>query len=598
MKQKLIKMYKKKAEHIKAYREIYQINGSDAIINKQNFHISYPNIDDRIPDDISTTERAKVEILTTSGSTSGQPSNIPVFERDILYLENYYMNLGKISNGVIPHDYRYINMFPISGSTTGRMSELIVPEEFRLGRTNTDPKATAELLHKNKNLGVPIIIAGLPILHLTLLDYLKDNNETVLLDFIKRNVICLSGGESPTIEEKLRLMSEYKDIVSVYGSTESGPRLGFSTDANLIIDIALTIDEFLKDLGINATHNKPLSFFYDKYLHEFEVISEQSNDNLEDNSYGIESYQNNQNNQNNKNNKKVFVQGKLVNTPLIQQCELKIRWDQDDYSQLVNPNELINLLRKHSMTINSKLCDYDNQYGLHLNEMFAELIGSDTKFKNLLKYFGMLLLFGRNGIIYGGANLDNKFVELVCNQLKNGSHGPQINSIAIHRSDKSDKFDQSTGRPSQRSQISFSDQINQLNGLNDDTYDAASTTAVKSIRSVNIYGGNQEGINTNNYSGLRLDILVEVNDKFNKSDIPSIKKEIIRLMKQQHHDFEAILDYYEHNNAIVEVEKNIVLWFYNEGRGPISHRYKQTHKRNYILKKVDKNQLNEFVAKY
>ncbi|MEZ4815325.1 MAG: hypothetical protein R3A80_09000, partial [Bdellovibrionota bacterium] len=110
----MLRFYQEKALRIHAYRDVYKTHGTGAIINKQNFHVKYSNIYDRIPDNIPETIKAQIEVLNTSGSSSGKTSSIPIIPQDITHMLNYYKNLSIISEEVIPHKYGYINMFPIT----------------------------------------------------------------------------------------------------------------------------------------------------------------------------------------------------------------------------------------------------------------------------------------------------------------------------------------------------------------------------------------------------------------------------------------------------------------------------------------------------
>ena len=130
---------------------------------------------------------------------------------------NYYINLAKVAgDDIMPHYYKYVNMFPESDSSTGRFSELLVPESYRLQRSNADPKLTLDIIIRALDIGecryhseyMPLIIGGLPILHLMFMKELE-NSEDNVRNYVKNHGICLYGGESPTIQERLELYSVY-----------------------------------------------------------------------------------------------------------------------------------------------------------------------------------------------------------------------------------------------------------------------------------------------------------------------------------------------------------------------------------------------------
>src|SRR5919205_1063406 len=94
LKRKVIDSHQKQALSVPAYQKLHD-GSTFPIIDKQNFHIGFPNYKDRIP--VSSSDDFMV--LKTSGSTSGFPSEIPISQRDIMDLRNYYQNLAIISNG-------------------------------------------------------------------------------------------------------------------------------------------------------------------------------------------------------------------------------------------------------------------------------------------------------------------------------------------------------------------------------------------------------------------------------------------------------------------------------------------------------------------
>jgi hypothetical protein len=511
----------KQSKSIKAYREIYKdvpnlkFNNLPTI-TKQNFHLSYPNITDRMPDG---TDMTNLHIVKTSGSTSGKPSEIPLSENDILFVKNYYRLFGHLAKELMPLEYKYINMFPTSNSSTGVLSEQIVPNEFRLGRSNADPAATCKIIQDSFDNGKlkesePLILGGLPILHLEFLNHLRSlgqEQSARITKYLKDNSICLYGGESPTISERLKLFSSYKKMAGVFGSTELGPKLGFSIEANLVFDIALTNKNILIELDNDYQGDAPITFFHDKYLHKYEVMNHEGK--IDNNS-----------------------RGNLVITPLIQQSELKIKWDQDDYVKLINAEELVVAMKKYNNELMSQLKTFDSNYGTSLEMVYNDIINT-AKYENLIKYFGLMLFYGRRGIIFGGANLDNAFVEIVFNKLKEIQiYNNNVNYLAIYR---------------------------------------------EPINNVNIV------IGTNNYSGLRLDIAVETVNNLNIDEINELKIVIIDLMREQHNDFKSILEYYEHNNKLNEILANMHIHAYPNGASPMHKRFIASKKRIHIFKKID-----------
>ena len=68
-------------------------------------------------------------------------------------------------------------------------------------------------------------------------------------------------------------------------------------------------------------------------------------------------------------------------------------------------------------------------------------------------------------------------------------------------------------------------------------------------------------------------------------------------MKEKHHDFEQIISFYEFNNRMDEISKNIHLWAFKEGESPMSHVFAKSQKRNYILKKVN-NEYKNMASKF
>ena len=512
---KIIAKHIATAFDIEAYRSLYQNIlsrelSSLPIVSKQTLHINFPNIKNRLPDHFTEQNISEFQIMATSGSTTGHPSEIPIAQTDIMYLQNYYQLLAKISGGIMPSTYKYINMFPISGSSTGIFSELVVPERFRLGRSNTSPQLTVQLIRDsgvlltNSKLGignevtsVPLALGGLPILHLDFLAYLKHNNISDVLDYIKLHGICVYGGESPTINERLQLSTYYSQLMSIYGSTEQSPRLGFSLEPNLIFDIALTIDSIRKELI--KDNLPPITFFYDKYLHNYEVINDT-----------------------------------LIDTPLVQQAELKIKWDQEDVCDIMDPSSIMNVINTHKTELLAKIKEIDHQYQTNLEQIVVNLFAG--KYKKLTKYYGLILMYGRKGIIYGGANLDNKFVEIVfekfCNKYPN-----VISHLALHRSPAEDI--------------------------------------------------NKENITTKSYSGLKLNILVDIVNQLDDHHLIDLKNNILQLMQETHHDFEQILLYYKSEGLYDQVINNIKMLVYHNETSPMHTRFINSKKRIFIFKKID-----------
>ncbi|AVL94522.1 hypothetical protein ma136 [Moumouvirus australiensis] len=495
IKKKLLEKYTLDSYSIRAYNTIRRTYGLNAVTNKLNFHMAF-NIRDRIP---TGTEPEDFLILKTSGSTSGIPCEIPISAEDITRLRNYYLNLAAVAgDDIMPRVYKYINMFPASDSSTGQFSELLVPDEYRLERSDADPNKTIEIIKQALDSGdleenTPLVVGGLPILHLMLLENLQDEE---INDHLKKNGICIYGGESPTINEKLRLYKYYNKLFGIYGSTEMGPKLGFSNEPNIIVDIALTIPEFLAELTDVKT--APISFFYDKYLHHYEIIN-----------------------------------GNLVNTPLIQQAELKIRWDQEDGSEIINPQLIKQLLERYQHLIQKNIQTYDEEAQNILFNIFDKLLYSST-YNKLFKYYGMILFYGRKGVIFGGANLDSKFVEIVHQNLISEERH-KIEHLALYRGPTED---------------------------NDD-------------------------ITTSNYSGLRLDILVETNSELDEDNLLQLKYDIIRNMEVQHHDFEQIMIAYRNKNQEDTILQNIKLWAFNSETSPMHDRHIVSGKRIYIIKQLD-----------
>ncbi len=514
MKDRLMKKYMREAQNISAYRGIY--NGPQTIFHKlpvickQNFHIDYPDVKDRLPDNATITD---LHILKTSGSTSGKPSEIPMTTEDFDTIRNYYRLFGRLAKEIMPLKYKYVNMFPISNSSTGILSEQVVPVDFRLGRSDADPAETYNIiinaLSTKKLLPTePLILGGLPILHLEFMDYLRTqnlqnlsvdnaNNILEIVSNIKRNGICLYGGESPTIHEKLLLHSYYNKVAGVFGSTELGPKLGFSIELNLIFDIMLENNEFCQMLNIDR-QTTPITFFFDKYLHHYEIVNKS-----------------------------------LVITPLIQQTELKLRWDQDDYCQLINPQELVSALKKSSAKVSQILGNLDQKYNTNLVSHFVDMYHG--KYDNLIKYFGLMLFYGRKGIIFGGANLDNTFMETVSDKLHETKLGEYVQHIAIHRP------------------------------ITKETDD----------------------VNTNNYSGLSLDILVDIKEKLSPTELLELKNDIIDIMRKEHHDLDKILEYYEHHGKLEQILNSINIIAYTENNSPMHDRFIASKKRNHIINKID-----------
>lgn len=512
----LIQSYIAEAGTIRAYRELYGglLNpsfGDLPITNKMNFHIGFQNVKDRVPDGTSDEHIGSLEIMKTSGSTTGIPSEIPVSTTDVTNLCNYYQNVSLVSDGIFPSSYWYINMFPITNSSTGIMSELLVPERYRLGRSNVDPNVTFNLfansLTKNKITDTgPIVLGGLPILHMEFLKYLEEKEDdpakkNLIVTTMKQRGICLYGGESPTIPEKLELHKYYSRIVGIYGSTELGPKLGFSIEPNLVIDLALQIPEILKAVT-GQDSATPCTFFYDPYINHYEIVN-----------------------------------GSLVNTPLIQQEELKIRWDQDDYCALAKPEDVVTILRNNRDQLTARLSEIDNRYNVDLAGILNEMLDG-KEYDRLLSYYGMLIFYGRKGVVYGGSNLDNAFMEKVHEELQD-----QLKFMAISRFESDD---------------------------------------------------DKVGLTVDKYSGLRLDILVEPHGEH---DGDQLKSKILETMKRKHHDFEQIIGFYEANDRMDEVNDNLHLWVFDEGESPMHDIFEKSQKRNYILKKVG-DEYKQTAAKY
>lgn len=510
-----------KSRQIKAYQRLY--NDLDKysfkslpIINKQIFHFRYPNIKDRVP---HGTDISKLHIVKTSGSTSGKRAKIPLSNQDMLFIRNYYRLIGYLAKEIMPREYKYINMFPISNSSTGVLSEQIVPENFRLGRSNADPVRTYEIIDeslKNDNLNQNnfLVLGGLPILHLEFLSFLNQNVYDDVKDLLKQKGICLYGGESPNIEERLKLYQYYNKIIGIFGSTELGPKLGFSIDLNLIIDIALTIKSIRKKLCNNIGHI-PISFFFDKYLHHYEIIN-----------------------------------NSLVITPIIQQSEIKLKWDQDDYCELIDhPKCIIKIFKEKYEKICNKLDEYDNKYKTSLKDIFHTFLNGKL-YDNFIHYFGILLFYGRKGIIYGGANLDNSFVEIIFEKLK--IKFKRINYLAINRSEN----------------------IN---------------TDKKTDINMNINMDINMDMDVDNYSGLILNILVETQTKYSEEKLKKLKIKIIKLMKEQHHDLKAIWDYYESKDKLEQVLNKIHIIAYLDETSPMHIRFENSKKRVHIFKEITDN---------
>ncbi|BCS82812.1 hypothetical protein QLL95_gp0323 [Cotonvirus japonicus] len=498
IKNKLIDDYISESTNIPAYISLYENSIELPIINKQCFHLQF-DVKGRIPIGTSVNDYL---ILKTSGSTSGTPSSIPVSEIDITRLRNYYTNLARVSGGIMPCHYKYINMFPASDSSTGKFSELLIPENFRLERSNADPNLTIETIQsaidtnilKNKT---PIVVAGLPILHLMLIETLNDyNDESDVTNYLKNNGVCLYGGESPTILERLQLYRYYSKLFGVYGSTEMGPRLGFALEPNLIIDIALSIPEISSEIT-NST-SPAISFFYDKYMHNYEIIN-----------------------------------GSLVNTPLIQQAELKIRWDQEDQSEIINTMHVKRVIAKYEYLLIETFKTYNVIDDLNadiLRSILHDFLHTNT-YKKLTKYYGLILLYGRKGVIFGGANLDSKFVEIVANQI---DYDFGVNHLALHRNNTNSKSE----------------------------------------------------ISTKNYSGLTLDILVETQEILDNDTLLKLKPHIIELMEHQHHDFEQIMQAYRAKDQEHIVMSGINLFAYESDSSPMHFRHEQSGKKIYVVKNL------------
>jgi len=372
----------RRARTAPAYREIYKhvppTVHRDLLpsINKMSFHIRHPEVIDRLSDDIDLKTFRGLKPYKTSGSTTGYPSIVPLGEWDITMLRNYYINLGKFSGGAIPSDYWYLNMFPISNSSTGTISEEMAPAHARLKRSDANVLQTIKTITDSMDSirDKPLMLTGIPILHLDLIDHLVKTKNTLILGFIKKKGICLYGGESPTLHEKLQLYKYFHQVISVYGSTEMGPRMGFSTDMNTIIDIALSDPLLLKQF--DPTSAKPhCTFMYDKYLNEYEIEN-----------------------------------GLLVNNPPFQLTELKIKWNQEDLAKLALPKDMISLLKANKEYLTEKIAKIDEKYGIALTPIFEKTLDPNGPYKNLIKYFGLMIFYGRAGILYGAANLDHAFV--------------------------------------------------------------------------------------------------------------------------------------------------------------------------------------------
>lgn len=385
----------------------------------------------------------------------------------------------------------------------------VIPDDFRLDRSNANSSETVNIINKGfiENTLKPqidLVLSGLPIIHLNLIKYILDTNanNSNILEYLKRKGICLYGGESPTINEKLMLYQYYSKVVGLYGSTELGPKLGFSIDINLVMDIALRFPQVLNGLS-SIRSCSPITFFYDKYLNNYEIIS-----------------------------------GSLVNTPLIQQAEIKIRWDQDDYCELISPIQIINAMKDNRVLIFNELLDIENRFHVHLTQIFDDLLDTD-KYKNLIKYFGLILFYGRRGILYGGSNLDNKFVQSVFNKV-NSETNNLLNYLALYKEP--------------------------------------------------IIHDNNNNVNIALYSGLRLDLLIETTMPINSSELSRLKEFILNNMKELHCDFGKILHYYEANGQIREALDNIKLWLYQPNQSPMHKRFMKSNKRNYIIKQLQEDE--------
>ncbi|AYV77692.1 MAG: arylamine N-acetyltransferase [Edafosvirus sp.] len=506
LKKAIIRDHIAEAKTAPAYKHIWKgcksFDHADLpVVNKSSLHVGFPELIDRLPGNITLAEFRTMNILKTSGSTTGVPSAIPVSEKDIMMTRNYYSILASISNGLFPTKYWYLNLFPIVNSSTGVMSEQIVPDEFRLGRSNADPIKAVNIIQEamdNKKLfKSSLIIGGLPILHLELINHLKKTGNTTMLKYLHGNAICLYGGESPTVTEKLQMYQYYKQVISVYGSTELGPRLGFSSEVNMVIDLVFENSEILKQIDPHAT-NSPCTFMYDGYLNHFEVI-----------------------------------EGSLVNTPIIPQTEPKIKWDQDDYSKLKNPGEIINILKSNQEEIYKMLGEKDAKYGTKLSSVFREMLNKDGKYSRLIDYYGIMLFYGRKGILYGGANLDGVFANNVFNDLK--AEYKEIDHFALYKSVNHDE---------------------------------------------------KTELSSKSYSGLRLDILIDgrmgTEMKYDK-----LKERVVECLRKHHSEFDKIYSYYEHLNEVDTVKSNIKLWVFN-GNSPMHDRSLKSAKRNFIVKDIDK----------
>jgi hypothetical protein len=511
VRKRLIQDYIHQTDEIPAYQALYTgIRDKRLeclpVTNKQNFHLDFKDVIDRLPKYLTLEQFKSLHILTTSGSTSGKSVSIPISPNDSACIQNYYRLLGKITEDIFPDNYKHINMFPASDSSTSVFSDLLVPRNFRLGQSNADSKQTIKIMtesFEDQKLteNTDLVLSGLPISHLNFINYLlKSDNCDRLITYIKKKGICLYGGESLTIQEKLYFYKYYNKVVGIYGSTELGPKLGFSIDANLIMDIALLIPEVLQKINLSFHSVPPITFFYDKYLNNYEVINHS-----------------------------------LINTPFIQQTELKIKWDQEDYCEIIDPHIIIDALKYYSGKIFIELDKLDTQFGTNLRHICSNLIYG-TKYNKLIHYFGIICFYGRQGILYGGVNLDNKFVENIFH-IFNERYNQPLNYLALYK------------LPSKEIEIN-----------------------------------NPHELDEHNYSGLRLDILVEINNE-NQISFDKLKKTLIEIMKEQHPDFNKILHFYEEKQ--IDVTKNIHLWIYHETRSPMHKRFMSSNKRNYIIKGVD-----------
>ena len=120
-----------------------------------------------------------------------------------------------------------------------------------------------------------------------------------------------------------------------------------------MIDIILTIPNICQEL--TGCTEPATSFFYDKYLHHFEEID-----------------------------------GRMVNTPLIQQAELKIRWDQEDNCKLISTQWVRNVITRNREHIINELDKYDVKYRFVIQDVLDKFL--NTSFYNkLFKYYGLIL---------------------------------------------------------------------------------------------------------------------------------------------------------------------------------------------------------------